>query len=177
MHAQQNKPAHFWDFNGFHERFQDFNGDSPDFTKDFGDFTDFTKDFRISTKISGFRERFQISREISGKVYEISGSGGPLELAFVKEHVARPSPSISGVSMRGPRPALFFSSRPIDPTPRIYCTSSRCSPLSLCLLHYIAAQRNGENRMCSPVYLLMLPVCGKLALLIGIHSVGPCPIE
>ena len=42
-HAQQNKPAHF----------PDFNGDFPDFT-------------RISTKISGFRERFQISREISG---------------------------------------------------------------------------------------------------------------
>ena len=46
---------------------------------------DFTKDFRISTKISGFRERFQISREISGKVYEISGSGGPLGFSYVKE--------------------------------------------------------------------------------------------
>ena len=75
-------------FHGFHERFQDFNGDFTDFTKDFRDFTDFTKDFRdftdftkdfrISTEISGFRERFQISREISGKVYEISVSGGPL---------------------------------------------------------------------------------------------------
>ena len=42
-----------------------------------GDFTDFTKDFRISTEISGCRERFQISREISGEVYV---SGGPLEL-------------------------------------------------------------------------------------------------
>ena len=29
-------------------------------------------------EISGFRERFQISREISGEVYEISVSGGPL---------------------------------------------------------------------------------------------------
>ena len=64
-------------FHGFHERFQDFNGDFTDFTKDF---KDFTKDFRISTEISGFRERFQISREISGKVYEISVSGGPLGL-------------------------------------------------------------------------------------------------
>ena len=71
-----------------HERFQDFNGDFTDFTKDFKISTeisrisrmisDFTKDFRISTEISGFRERFQISREISGKVYEISVSGGPL---------------------------------------------------------------------------------------------------
>ena len=55
------------------------------------DFTDFTKDFgdfRISTKISGLRERFQISREISGKVYEISGSGGPL----VATHCLHASP-------------------------------------------------------------------------------------
>ena len=57
-----NKPAHF----GYDIR--DFNGDFPDFTKDFG----------ISTEISGFRERFQISQEISGKVYEILVSGGPL---------------------------------------------------------------------------------------------------
>ena len=34
--------------------------------------------YGISTEIFGFRERFQISREISGKVYEISVSGGPL---------------------------------------------------------------------------------------------------
>ena len=45
---------------------RDFNRDFPDFTKNF---RDFTKDFRISTEISGFRERFQISREISGKVF------------------------------------------------------------------------------------------------------------
>ena len=33
----------------------------------------------------------------------------------------------------------------------------------------LAAQRNGRKRMCSPVYLLMLPVSEKLALLTGIH--------
>ena len=37
------------------------------------------------------------------------------------------------------------------------------------------AQRG--KAVCSPVYLLMLPVCEKLALLTGIHRVGPCPIE
>ena len=73
-HAQHNEPAHF----GYDIR--EFNRDFPDFTKDF---RDFTKDFRISTEISGFRERFQISREISGKVYEISVSGGPLGLRYV----------------------------------------------------------------------------------------------
>ena len=82
-------------FHRFHERFQDFNGDFTDFTKDFRDYTDFTKDFRISTEISGFRERFQISREISGKVYEISVSGGPyierLEHYFSANDIASPA--------------------------------------------------------------------------------------
>ena len=44
-------------------------------------------DFQISRKISGFQRRFpdftkdfRIPQEISGKVYEISASGGPLGL-------------------------------------------------------------------------------------------------
>ena len=71
-HAQHNEPAHF----GYDIR--KFNRDFPDFTKDFKISTQISLDFRISTEISGFRERVQISREISGKVYEISVSGGPL---------------------------------------------------------------------------------------------------
>ena len=95
------------------------------------------------------------------------------KLSIVKDHVARPSPSISGMSLRvskyqRPCPALLFSTRPC-----VY-TSGRRSPLSLCLLP-LAAQRNGEKRMYSSVYLLMLSVCEKLALLTGIHHVGPCP--
>ena len=58
------------------------------------------------------------------------------------------------------------------PAPRIYI------PLPLTSLPLpLAAQRNGEKRICSPVYLLMLPVCKKLALSTGIHRGGPCPIE
>ena len=60
-----------------------------------------------------------------------------------------------------PCPALSFSTRP----------AGRRSPLSP-----LAAQRNGEKRMCSPIYLLMLPVCEKLALLTGIHRAGPYSI-
>ena len=67
-------------FPGFHERFQDF--------------TDFTKDFRISTEISGFRERFLISREISGEVYEISVSGGPSDIYTYAEISCPPRRSI-----------------------------------------------------------------------------------
>ena len=55
-------------FSRFHKIFQDFNGD-----------------FRISTEISGFRERFQILREISGEVYEISVSGGPTSPESVRD--------------------------------------------------------------------------------------------
>ena len=68
-----------------------------------------------------------------------------------------------------PRP-LFF---PVPTRPRVPL------PLltSFTLPSPLAAQRNGEKRMCSPVYLLMLPVCEKLALLTGIHRVGPCSIE
>ena len=87
---------------------------------------------------------------------------------IVKDHVARPSPSISGVSMR-----VLKYQRPCccDTTLRIYLWPP------LACLWPLAAQRNGEKRMCSPVYLLMLPVCEKLALLTGIHRVCPCPIE
>ena len=91
-----------------------------------------------------------------------------------KDHVARPSPSISGVSMRVRKYIPEALPRPVvlDPTLRIYLWP----PLaSFTCLWPLAAQRNGEKRMCSPVYLLMLPVCEKLALLTGIHRVGPCP--
>ena len=48
-----------------------------------------------------------------------------------------------------------------DPTPltSLLPLASLPSPL--------AAQRTGEKRMCSPVYLLMPPVCEKLALPTG----------
>ena len=78
-----------------------------------------------------------------------------------------PSPSISSVSMRTRGLVPPCCSRP-DPA----CLW----PSFTCLLP-LAAQRNGGKRMCSPVYLLMLPVCEKLALFTGIHRVGPCPIE
>ena len=62
---------------------------SPDFTKYFRISTEISRISRISTKISGFRERFQISREILGKVYEISGSGGPLDFTDILLHLTR----------------------------------------------------------------------------------------
>ena len=34
----------------------------------------------------------------------------------------------------------------------------------------LAAQRNGEEWMCSPVYLLMLTVCEKLALFLQVYT-------
>ena len=53
-----------------------------------------TKISRITTEISGFRERFQISREISGEVYEISVSGGPLVRKYIPPPCcSRPDPA------------------------------------------------------------------------------------
>ena len=68
-----------------------------------------------------------------------------------------------------PRPVV------LDPTDPAYIPLA-AARLFTCLWP-LAAQRNGKKRMCSPVYLLMLPICEKLALLTGIHRVGPCPIE
>ena len=86
----------------------------------------------------------------------------------------RPSLLVEGLGTRlacmyhGPRRALCFS-RP-NPTPRTSAATRLFAFATSC-----PAQQG--KAMCSPVYLLMLPVCEKLALLTGIHRVGLCPIE
>ena len=55
------------------------------------------------------------------------------------------------------RPALL----PVRPDAYLCRRAIASLPLLL------AAQCTGEKRMCSPVYLLMLPVCEKLVLLTG----------
>ena len=68
------------------QRFQDFTKDFKisrrfqDFTKDFTKISRFHKDFKISRRFQDFKEDFKISVEISAVVYEISASGGPLDI-------------------------------------------------------------------------------------------------
>ena len=83
--------------------------------------------------------------------------------------MGRPRPAL--LPAPTPRPMLTFTAARLLPLPVAPpCFPSRHLDARLPLLPLaslplpLAAQRTGEKRICSPVYLLMLPVCEKLVL-------------